>query len=476
MLNSYIPLYYIRKPKHYSNEAFELNVPEGCLKIIQLLNSSGYEAYVVGGCIRDSILNLQPHDWDIATSATPEEMKKVLRDYRHYDTGIEHGTVTFIVGESNYEVTTFRKESNYLDGRHPSCVEFVSTIEQDLSRRDFTMNAIAWNPYKGYIDPYNGIVDIKNNIIKCVGNSKERFIEDHLRILRALRFSATLNFNIHFETQEAINTKYYLLNSISAERIASEIWKMFSTKYTYRLCSILDDNPYVISEAFRCYQLAYMLNYDQHSKYHDRDLWNHSVDVMSLVPAIPELRIAALFHDIGKPDVRTADEDGYWHYLRHPERSETIVRNSLKKLKCSNETIEHICFLVLNHDLRPTSTKRSARKFIIRCHEDENLMNELLELMRADIACHTRESALIMRSQLDEAIKVIEEELNEANCFKLKDLSVNGNDLINLGFEQGPEIGYCLNQLLELVISDEIENDHAKLIEAAKNILSNKNI
>ena len=366
LFNSNIPVYYTRNSKTYSSDFFEINAPEGCLKIIELLTSAGFEAYAVGGCIRDSLLGIEPFDWDIATSAKPEAMKNVLHEYRSYDTGIKHGTVTFVVDGENYEITTFRVESNYLDGRHPSDVSFVSGIEQDLARRDFTINAIAWNPYKGFVDPYFGIADIENRIIRCVGNPTDRFLEDHLRILRALRFSATLNFNIHFETQLAIKNQYMLLNSISSERIYSEIYKMFSTKYTHKLCDILNDNPYVISEAFRCYQLAYMLNYDQHNRYHDRDLWKHSIDVMSLVSPIPEIRIAALFHDIGKPDVKTEDLDGYWHYAKHPKISEKITRESLKILKCSNEVIDHICFLVLNHDMRPVATKKSARKFIVK--------------------------------------------------------------------------------------------------------------
>ena len=453
MLSNFdIPIYYKGEPREYDFDSFELNVPKSCLKILRDLRDAGYEAYIVGGCVRDSILGLEPNDWDITTSATPEEMKVVLHRYKHYDTGIEHGTVTFVVDESSYEVTTFRVESNYLDGRHPSSVEFVYTIEQDLARRDFTMNAIAWNPYRGFVDPYSGIVDIKRQLVKCVGEPKDRFLEDHLRILRALRFSATLNFHIDGETHEAIKSRYMLLNSISSERITSEIWKMFSTKYIHRLCDILDEYLEVIAEAFRCYCLAYMKYYDQHSKYHDRDLWEHSRDVMAIVPAIPELRIAALFHDIGKPDVKTEDEEGYWHYRYHPEKGESITRACLKELKCSNETIEHICFLVLNHDMRPAATKKSARKFIIRCNENEQLMRELLDLMRADIACHTRDDAIIMRKKLDDAVKVIEEVLSEENCFSLKDLAINGKDLIQLGFEQGPKIGQCLNELLELVL------------------------
>lgn len=476
-------------------------IPQTGIFLIQSLKRYGHKAFFVGGCTRDMILYREPNDWDICTDATPEEVTFIANTINEaeayneiyyekhgiqYDrlfikvipTGIKHGTVTVVIDGQSYEVTTFRKDGNYSDGRRPDNVTFSNSIIEDLSRRDFTINAIAIDPSKEdafYIDPYNGVEDINNKIVRCVGNPNDRFNEDTLRILRAIRFAAQLGFTIEEETSKAIHENKYLLNNISRERIQSELFKILMSDYCGN--EVLREYADVICECIP--EIKPMIGFEQNNPYHIYDVWEHTLhcmnfDIFNNISKIhvlePNVRFALLLHDIGKPHVYTEDENHVGHFKGHALVSAQIAESVLRNLKCSNEIIDSITELIKHHDVQFTPTKSAVRRLLNKIGETQ--LRRLILLRAADLWGHKYNSENFYK--VYRFNELLEEVLKEDSCFKLKDLAINGHDLLAMGVPEGKIIGDILNELLLMVIDGEIPNEKDKLMEITQLILERK--
>lgn len=424
-------------------------------KAINFLHKAGYEAYAVGGCVRDMIMGRACQDTDITSSALPEEVKDVFSDFRTVDTGIKHGTVTVIINGTPLEITTYRIEKGYSDGRHPDKVIFTRNLEEDLKRRDFTVNSIAYSPEKGFIDPFGGKEDIKRKIIRCVGNPTERFTEDSLRILRGLRFSSVLGFEIEENTAEAMRECKELLNSVSKERIFSELSKLLCGKNVREIIVNYSDILEVILPEVRG-----MKDFDQHNFHHIYDILTHTAVVTESIPPVPHLRFAALFHDCGKTECFSLDEKGIGHFYSHPSISARKADKALMRLKSDTKTREKVVKLVKVHDTPIEESERIIKKRL-RSMGDE-LFFDLIKLQRADTKglspeFHDREK------HFDTLEKMAKQIIENEECFSLKDLNINGNDLIKEGFS-GKEIGTALSSALEAVIDGKLKNEKDELI------------
>ena len=428
--------------------------------IIKNLQRHGYDAYAVGGCVRDSILNRKPEDWDITTSAKPEQVKRIFR--RTVDTGIEHGTVTVLIGKDGFEVTTYRVDGLYEDGRHPKEVTFTSRLEEDLKRRDFTINAMAYNDDERLVDAFGGMRDLNYHLIRCVGDPKERFSEDALRILRAVRFSAQLAFPIEPETAEAIKSLAPNLEKISAERIQAELVKLLVSDHPERIqdaCE-LGITKVVLPE------WDDMVGVKQNTPHHKYDVAAHTVHALQNVKNDKVLRLTMLFHDMGKPVMKTTDENGRDHFKGHAIASEQIAKTVMKRLKFDNDTIRKVTKLVAYHDYRMEPTGANVRRAM---HEiGVELFPYYLAVRLADTKA---QSSYERRGKLENIIQIRElyrNALRNKECVTLKDLAVTGTDLINLGIAPGKELGTLLNELLDMVIEDPAWNQKGKLCDYVK--------
>lgn len=436
-----------------------IQIPEKARKILTALQDAGFEAYVVGGCVRDSILGRTPQDWDITTSARPEQVKSLFR--RTIDTGILHGTVTVMMGNEGYEVTTYRIDGKYEDNRHPSEVTFTPSLEEDLKRRDFTINAMAYNPREGLVDLFGGMDDITKKVIRCVGDPKARFGEDALRILRAVRFSAQLGYVIDEATKQAITLLAPSLVNISAERIHVELEKL-----------LISDHPEFLKIAYETGITKVVLpEFDacmatpQKHAHHCYDVGEHTLESVRLVPNDRILRWTMLLHDVGKPQTLTLDEDGTTHFYGHPQLSEEMARDILRRLKSDNDTIYMVCKLVRYHDAANDDEPdiRYVRKAINKIGEDAFPM--IFEVWRADVlaqSMYLREEKL---ARIEKWKALYEEILEKKQCVTLKDLAISGNDLIRLGMKPGKELGNLLQALLEEVL-EEPERNNKPWLEA----------
>ena len=442
------------------NDAMARAIPASVLKAISALESAGFEAWAVGGCVRDVMLGKDPHDWDLTTSATPAQMKKAM-PFKSFDTGIQHGTVTFLVDGEPIETTVYRTEGVYSDGRHPDSIEFASTLEEDLSRRDFTMNAMAWSPTRGLADPYGGADDLDRGELKCVRNANERFDEDGLRVMRALRFASVYGLTIEEKTARAIHAKKGNLENVSAERIQTELSKMLAAPDGKHLASTMDEFCDVVFEFAP--ELEVMYGYDQANKHHDSDLWHHSLDTMANVENDPDLRLAALVHDIGKPECRSIDEDGQAHYLGHMKAGKNITENMMRRLKYPNSSIDDVAFLVSVHDERPAARAKSARRFLAKCGSEEKA-RRLLKLMNADASAHDPQTAETACSTLRDFEQLMNTEIEKSAAFSMKDMDFSGNDLIAMGWKPGREMGTELARLFEKVVDGDVPNSKKALI------------
>ena len=423
-----------------------ITVPDNIREIIDIIYNNGYAAYAVGGCIRDSLLDRSPHDWDVTTSASPAAVKKIFR--RTVDTGIEHGTVTVLIGNTSCEVTTYRVDGQYKDNRHPESVRFTRSLEEDLKRRDFTINAMAYNDRRGLIDPFGGQEDLERGVIRCVGNPKERFSEDALRILRAVRFSAQLGFRIEERTRQAVVLLAENLGSISAERICSELVKI-----------LVSDHPERIREAFSMGvtsvilpEFDRMMKTPQNSRHHCFSVGEHTLEVLKNVPPKKRLRLAALFHDIGKPESRKTDPDGTDHFKGHALCSEQTAKSIMKRLKMDNETLSDVSFLVRYHDWHLPAEEPFVRR--LAAGLGTSRMEDFFLLQRADILAQSdyrREEKLAL---LTETMAVYERIRERGDCLSIRELAVGGRDLLDLGIPKGPWIG----QYLDLALDDVLEN------------------
>ena len=434
-------------------------IPKDVEKIIEHLNSAGYEAYVVGGCVRDSIMEKTPHDWDICTSATPEVVKSLFSHTTDY--GMKHGTITVFADKEGYEITTFRAENDYSDHRHPDTVEFVTDLNSDLSRRDFTINALAYNNESQLIDMFNGLDDIRNQIIRCVGNADERFKEDALRILRALRFAATLGFDIEDKTSEAIHYNVHLLKYIAEERKRDELMKLLGGNYTTKILLEYSD---VIAEVIPEIQLC--VGFNQNNRYHCYDVYEHMVHAVEN-GITPIEKFALLIHDIGKPHCYTEDKKG-GHFYGHPAISEEIAKDVVNHLKFDNDSKKAVLELVKYHDIEIPVTKKSVLKLLNRLGEERAL--QLMDIKLADILAHApgTQDALIEKWKIFN--RLLGEVLVEGNCFSRKNLAVNGNDIKALGVSEGPEIGRIIQTLMGEVMSEQLANEKEVLLNRANEL------
>ena len=429
----------------------KITLPRKVLMIINNLQLHGYEAFAVGGCVRDSILARRPEDWDITTSAKPEEIKKLFR--RTVDTGIEHGTVTVLIGKDSFEVTTYRVDGAYEDGRHPKEVRFTSRLEEDLQRRDFTINAMAYNDEVRLVDVFGGMQDLNHHLIRCVGDPRERFSEDALRILRAVRFSAQLNFPIEPETAEAIKELAPTLEKISAERIQAELVKLLVSPHPER---IRDAYELGITKVILPEWDA-MAGVEQNTPHHRYDVAEHTIRAMKYVKRDKILRLTMLFHDMGKPSTKTTDENGRDHFKGHALVSEEIARKVLRRLKFDNETVKKVTRLVCYHDYRMEATPRNVRRAMNRIGVE--LFPYYLAVRMADAKA---QSPYRRREKIENIVairKLYQEALLEENCVTLRQLAVGGRDLMDLGMTPGREIGSMLSERLEYVIDDPKRNE-----------------
>ena len=441
--------------------SLEIEIPQGAAWVLKQLRDAGYEAYVVGGCVRDSLLHRMPDDWDITTSAKPEDTKRIFR--RTVDTGIQHGTVTVMVDRTGYEVTTYRIDGEYADGRHPEHVTFTASLLEDLKRRDFTINAMAYSPAEGLVDEFDGIGDINRRVIRAVGDPVQRFTEDALRMMRAIRFSAQLDYRIDEDTREGIRLLAPNLQKVSAERIRVELEKL-----------LLSEHPEELKEAYELGllrqflpELSECMECGQNNPHHCLSVGDHILCAVKAARRDKVLRLALLLHDIAKPQVKTTDENEIDHFHGHAARSAALADRILRDLKYDNQTREAAVRLIAWHDCNLGDSLPEIRKSISELGEEWFL--PLLEVKTSDVEAQSD-------YQRDEKLDKIEywrnafEEIRRAgDCLSLKDLAVSGKDLIAAGAAPGKEIGRILHEMLEEVLREPAHNTREYLLEKWQN-------
>ena len=440
----------------------DIKIPDEAQYIIDTLDANGYEAYVVGGCVRDAVLGEEPKDWDICTPALPEQTIKCFEGQHIIETGLKHGTVTIMINRKPFEITTYRIDGIYSDNRHPDSVGFVNDLKEDLSRRDFTINAMAYNPRKGFVDFFDGISDIKNHTVRCVGNADKRFQEDALRIMRALRFSSVLGFDIVDETSSAIFRNKERLQNIAVERISSEINKLIVGQNVGAL--LLYYTP-VIRTILP--EISDMIGFEQNNSHHYLDVWRHTIESVANAPVDKILRLTMLFHDIAKPKCYTV-HDSVGHFYGHPQLSSDMTSGILLRLKYDNNTIETVTQLILYHDTDIQPRKKHIRRWLNRIGEER--LCQLIEVKKADAMAQSEKYRQEKISVLNKIFPILEEITEQRLCFSLRDLAVTGRDLIAIGMPKGIEVGKALNRLLEMVIDELVENDKDQLITMAKKL------
>ena len=438
-----------------------MKLPEHITNCLDALEAAGFAAYAVGGCVRDTALGLEPQDYDLCTAALPEQTREVFRDHDLVLAGLKHGTVGVITEAGVVEITTFRTEGGYADRRHPDWVRFVPEVEDDLARRDFTVNAMAWSPKRGFRDPFGGMEDLKNHTLRAVGEPSRRFREDALRILRGVRFASRYHLTPEPETKQAMFDLVPLLDNLARERVFEELCKLLMTATTQDLLTFAP----VIAGAIP--ELAPQIGFDQRTRHHAYDIYTHTAHVVGNVPAELTLRWAALLHDVGKPKCFTLDADGHGHFKGHAPVGAELATDILRRLKAPTALREEVQLLIGQHMTRMEPDKKFLRRRLSRLGPE--MLDRLLLLQAADMnskgVCKDEEKA-----QFALCLSMLEEIRREETCLSLRDLAVNGNDLMALGF-RGKAIGDCLNGLLDRVLDEQIPNDRAILLEAAKTCL-----
>ncbi len=441
-----------------------INIPQQVNRAIDILEKNGHSAYVVGGAVRDAIMKKPAHDWDITTSALPEETMNAFEGFRIIETGLKHGTVTVIVDGTDLEITTYRIEHGYSDNRHPDKVDFTDRVEDDLSRRDFTVNAIAYSPVRGFADPFGGRDDIEKKVIRCVGEADKRFGEDALRILRALRFSSVLGFEIDPDTAESIHRNYPLLKNISVERIFVEMSKLLCGKDAGRILREFEDVVFFILP-----ELAPMKNCVQNHERHIFDVWGHTVKAVESVPPIAELRFAMLFHDSGKPHCKTTDEKGIDHFYSHGKISRKIADKTFIRLKTSLKFRNHVCDLIEHHDFLPDKiSKKTYKKYIAKLGIET--IKELFDIRKADVSAQNPKYFEECMHGNEIGLKILDEIEKADTCFTVSDLAIGGKDLEQIGIKPSPEMGRILEALLDEVMDEKINNTPEALIKRAEEL------
>ena len=439
----------------------QIRLPDSVTEIISRLEENGFSAYLAGGAVRDILMGMAPHDYDVATSAPPQEVKRLFK--RTIDTGIKHGTVTVVDNNTGYEVTTFRSDGEYKDGRHPENVEFVKNPKTDAARRDFTINAMMYNPESGILDFFGGRNDIQNKLVRCVGNPETRFKEDALRMLRAVRFSAALSFKIEEKTWRAIKKCAVLIKKVSAERVREEINKI-----------LLSDNPDYMRKLHECGLLKHIMpelercfGERQKNKYHIYDVGEHIMQAVKQTPADLTLRWAALMHDVGKPLCSSTDPNGIIHFYGHHRESCTIAVDLMHRLRMDSDTIRDVAILVENHDVRVEPSRAAVKRMMART--GEAMFEKLLKIQIADNMAKNPAYFPDKKKRIDDAYTLYKEILAERQPYLVSHLVVNGKDLIKLGYRPGREIGDVLKKLIdEVIIDPKLNNREFLLKEAAK--------
>lgn len=445
-----------------------MNIPQGPDEILNRLTAAGFQAYAVGGCVRDSLLGTVPGDWDICTSALPEETEACFSDLRVVETGLKHGTVTVIFQGVPYEITTFRSDGNYLDHRRPQQVSFVRTLKEDLLRRDFTMNAMAVGLDGEIQDPFGGRQDLTDGIIRCVGDPDTRFTEDALRILRGLRFASRLGFSIAPETAAAMERNKNLLSYVSGERIYKELTGILIGTYAQ---SVLEQYGGVLAAVLP--EIQPSMGFLQRNPFHNRDVWQHTLEALGKSGPDPIVRWALLLHDLGKPDCFTLDDRGIGHFYGHPQRSMELAEQILDRFHGDKKTRDTICLLVRDHDREAPATIKNARRWIARYGRDN--VRLLLEVKRCDCLAHVDTPKTRARyNNLMEMTRLIRECLETERCFSVRDLPVKGGDVMALGVPAGPQVGRILEGLLDDVLDGACPPEREALLERLKQLINER--
>ena len=437
----------------------QIELPEKVKLIIHTLTAAGFEAYAVGGCIRDSLLGRIPQDWDITTSAFPEQVKALFR--KTIDTGIKHGTVTVLMDREGFEVTTYRIDGEYEDARHPKEVVFTRNLTEDLKRRDFTINAMAYNESNGLVDAFDGAGDLKRRVIRCVGNPRERFTEDALRMLRAVRFGAQLGFSIEEHTKAAIGELAPSLKRISAERIQTELVKLLVSDHPEEVRTLYETG--ISREIFPW--LDEMMNTKQNNPHHCYTVGEHTLVTLKNVPADKVLRLTMLFHDMAKPRCLTVDEAGIYHFKGHPQEGARMAGEVMRQLKFDNDTIARVKALILWHDDNPPVTPANIRRAIHRVGLRQ--YPDLFAVKRADTMGKNPSQQADMLAYIDDYEAQYRQIIEEEQCISLKELAVDGSDLIAAGMKPGKNIGETLDYLLRRVLENPEYNNRETLLKLA---------
>ena len=439
--------------------------PPSVLKVLEQLEQNGWEAWTVGGCVRDSLLGKVPADWDVCTAALPETVQSLFEgQFPVIPTGLRHGTVTILADGMPVEVTTFRTEGTYTDHRRPDEVHFVTSLHQDLARRDFTVNAMAWSPIRGMRDDFGGQKDLEAGLLRCVGQPEHRFEEDALRMLRALRFCAQYGFTLEEETRRGIAARKELLKTVAGERVLTELKKLLTGPQAGR--TLLDSLP-VLGVVLP--QLLPLEGFDQHNPHHHLDLWTHTCQVVDGCPREAEIRLAALFHDVAKPLCQSWGEDGNAHYIGHGAMSAEIARSCLNRLKSDGETVRQVTALVCHHDDPPPQTRKGVARLLGKLGPE--MTGKLLALRRADILAQSPDTRTAKLSELERTQKLMEQLMEEQACLTISQLAVDGRMLMDWGIPAGPQLGKTLRWLLEQVLDGTVSNTP----EALKQIWEEKN-
>lgn len=436
-------------------------LPSYVTDALTCLENAGFDAYVVGGCVRDSLLGLEPYDFDICTSALPEQIMEVFSEKTVIPTGIRHGTVTVLEDSHPLEITTYRIETDYRDHRHPDMVEFVQHIEQDLSRRDFTFNAIAYHPARGLVDPFGGVADAHKRLLRAVGDPQKRFGEDALRILRALRFAAVYGFDIEQNTKDALVACSPLLTQISAERVQAELKRMLIGEHIGSIIHTLYPVLFPILPELKAAQ-----GIDQHSRYHHLDVLEHILTAVEHAETELTVRLCALLHDIGKPYCVSFDDQGNGHFYGHAEIGERMARDILHRLRFDKKTTDEVCLLIRYHDTPIERTDKAVQRWMNRLGVP--LFRRLLAVKYADTMAHDTALMSGRFEELDDIRARIDRLLAEQDCFSLRDLAVTGNDLLGIGIPRGKSVGECLQWLLDEVMEGHLNNEVNTLLDAAR--------
>ena len=433
-------------------------LPEHINLCIHRLEDRGFATYCVGGCVRDSVLGLTPHDYDLCTQATPDQIRQVFADYPLVLAGEKHGTISVVMGHELVEITTFRTEGDYDDSRHPNWVRFVSSIEEDLSRRDFTVNAMAWSPTRGFADPFGGQADLKTKTLRAVGDPTARFTEDALRILRGVRFAVRYDLTPETETERAMFALTPLMDKLARERVLDELLKLLPHVQAEDILRFAPVLVQAIPELKTC------VGFEQHSPHHAYDVFTHTAHVVAAMPANPALRLTALLHDVGKPVVFYRDETGRGHFPGHAAVGAEMADAALHRLKASNDLRQRVTTLIANHMTPLEPDKRILRRRLAKLGLPG--VTELLALQRADF---NSKGAGEETDAFEKVEAMLQEILAEDACLSLKDLAVSGHDLMLLGYS-GKAIGICLNRLLELVIDEQLPNEKHELLAKAEEL------